>query len=588
MSPDAFDDALREAGAEVRAALESALYVPRLAEDVSPLLAAGLTAAHPSAPMQLQAGLVGREAVVLVDQLGSDARNHIIEIAPHLAIYDCGLPPGMHSVTTMLGFDPIPLSEWDNANTITARTIWLDWVDNHFVTSASPTDHGGAFPVAALPPALGAIVLEGAVAQGVDPAFYAVPLLGVLAGCIGASRSILVRPNWPEPSILWCVVIGPSGCGKSPPLDLLLAPVREHDAELQRRTKAAFDRHRALQASLGRKRSQRTELAIQEPEEPLQLSAIVDDVTMEALASLLRDNPRGLLLATDEAATWFGSFNAYRGGRGADEAKWLAIFGARPLKVDRKGGGTIYVPKPHVSVIGGTQPRVIARLLGRQHRESGLAARILFAAPRVTAATWTDRSIAAETTRAYRHVVESLLALGGAGGVEALPLSAAARRLFQVEYDRLGAAGHAAAKAGSDDLSAVHAKLGSLVPRVALVLGLAAAAEAGSAHLLREVDEVAMAGAIQIGAYFAGQAAALYGRLQAEDGSALSARILGIIRRAGAAGATRTEIRDGLGRNAVGDEIDAVLRSLRDQGLIARVEAPPGGVGRPVERWQCV
>jgi hypothetical protein len=580
-----FDDALREAGSELRAELAGALYVPRLSEDIAALTAADFSAAHPALPMQLRAELAGRHAVVLVDQFGSDVRDHIVEIAPHVAIYDCALPPGMRSVTTVLGYDPIPLTEWDETNVAAARMCWLDWVCDRVVRSV-PSSDSDAFPVDAMPEAIRALVEEGAVAQGVDAAFYGAPVLGVLAGCIGASRSIVVRDHWTEPSTLWVVVIGPSGCGKSPPLDILLRPVRAHDAELQRRTKLAFEQHRARLVSRDRREKQPPESGGVEPPEPPRLSALVDDITIEALAPLLRDNPRGLLYATDESATWFGSFNAYRGGRGADEAKWLSIFGARPLKVDRKCGGTIFVPAPHVSVVGGTQPRVVARLLGRHHRESGLAARILFAAPPATAATWRDVAIRAHTLQAYSRVIGSLLALEIGGGPD-LTLSAGALRLFRPEHDRLAAEGQAAARAGNEDLAAAYAKLRSLVPRIALVLALAAAAEADSALALRDVSEDAMAGAIRIGAYFAKQAAALYARLQGEEGSALAGKVLRIIRRAGPAGATRTEIRDGLGRNVSGDEIEAVLKMLMEQGLIVQVEAPPGVVGRRAERWRC-
>ena len=53
----------------------------------------------------------------------------------------------------------------------------------------------------------------------------------------------------------------------------------------------------------------------------------LSDTTVEALAPILRVNPRGLLLARDELAGWIGSFDRYsgKGKSGADAANWLSM-----------------------------------------------------------------------------------------------------------------------------------------------------------------------------------------------------------------------------------------------------------------------
>ena len=93
------------------------------------------------------------------------------------------------------------------------------------------------------------------------------------------------------------------------------------------------------------------------------------DVTVEAAAVLLADARRGLLLIRDELAGWVGGFDQYKGGgRGADTAHWLTIYGARDLLVDRKNGDrqTIFVRRAAVSIVGGIQPETLRRVSGCQ------------------------------------------------------------------------------------------------------------------------------------------------------------------------------------------------------------------------------
>ncbi|HWB10091.1 MAG TPA: DUF3987 domain-containing protein [Pirellulales bacterium] len=102
------------------------------------------------------------------------------------------------------------------------------------------------------------------------------------------------------------------------------------------------------------------------------------------MAPLLSANPRGLLLARDELAGWIGSFDRYAGGKGsADAANWLSMHNGESIVVDRKTGNprTIFVPQAGVCVCGGIQPVILHRAWGVEHRESGLAARLLLTCP---------------------------------------------------------------------------------------------------------------------------------------------------------------------------------------------------------------
>ena len=106
------------------------------------------------------------------------------------------------------------------------------------------------------------------------------------------------------------------------------------------------------------------------------------DVTAEAIAMRLAEQPRGLVVALDELAALFGGMNQYK-AKGNDRESYLAFYDAGPAKIDRKTSTppTLFIPRAFVAVTGMIQPGTLARCLGAAEFDSGLAARFLLAAP---------------------------------------------------------------------------------------------------------------------------------------------------------------------------------------------------------------
>ena len=108
------------------------------------------------------------------------------------------------------------------------------------------------------------------------------------------------------------------------------------------------------------------------PKAPVMSRVLVRDVTIERLASLLADNPRGLLRETGELATMLGGLERYSSRAAVETGYYLEMYHADPLTVDRIGdprrGGppTIIVPRAHVCIVGTIQPGVLRRCLGAE------------------------------------------------------------------------------------------------------------------------------------------------------------------------------------------------------------------------------
>src|SRR5262249_58539380 len=150
-----------------------------------------------------------------------------------------------------------------------------------------------------------------------------------------------------------------------------------------------FDEHRlqteeyelALEEWQARPKKERGPKPKPPPEPP---SFITSDTTIEALGELLRNNPRGLVVARDELDGWFQSFTRYKGrGGGTDRAQWLELHRAGTLRVDRltREAGRLLVRRACVSVCGTIQPAVLARALDEEALLAGLGARFLLGMP---------------------------------------------------------------------------------------------------------------------------------------------------------------------------------------------------------------
>jgi hypothetical protein len=383
-----------------------------------------------------------------------------------------------------------------------------------------------AFPVNALPEPIRGFVDAGARAISCDPSYLALPLLTAIAAAIGNTRRLELKRGWSAPPILWGAIVGESGTAKTPAFKLVMRPMRE-------RQRKGLERHatqtKQYEADLARwekdmaawKRDKHAAGDPPEKPDPPQAERfIVSDTTVEALAPILLANPRGLLLARDELAGWIGSFDRYagKGKASADSANWLSMFNAESILVDRKTGipRTILVPQAAVCVSGGIQPAILQRALGLEHRESGLAARLLLTCPPRKPKRWTevdiDPSAEAELVGLFNRLYELQPTVGDDG--EPRPflvrLSGDAKAAWKAYYNA-----HAIEQADlTGDMAAAWSKLEEYAARLALVVHFTRWA-AGDANLTKPdiVDAVSMNAGIVFARWFRHEARRVYAML---------------------------------------------------------------------------
>ncbi|MEM6260201.1 MAG: DUF3987 domain-containing protein [Planctomycetota bacterium] len=384
------------------------------------------------------------------------------------------------------------------------------------------------FPIETLPGPLATFVRRGAKAIGCDPSYIALPMLSSLAAAVGNSRRIELKPGWVEPAILWTAIVGESGSKKSPPLDLALAPVRKRQRSAMADFRAAlsdYDAERLVyekHLASWRRGKDKDENPPNPPDEPRPERLVIADTTVEALASNLANQPRGLLLARDELSGLFGSFDRYSGGRGADAANYLEFYRGQSLSVDRKGGSPplIYVPRASVSITGTIQPGILRTVLGKQHRESGMAARFLFAYPPRIPTRWTDEQIdpvlESQVANLVGRLYELPLHIGEDG--EAYPvnlsLTSEAKDAFVAFYNAHGSEQDELA----GDTAAAFSKLSGCAARLALVIHCCqwAAGSTPQRHD-EQIDVCSMEAGITLARWFANEALRIYAMLDESE-----------------------------------------------------------------------
>ena len=310
------------------------------------------------------------------------------------------------------------------------------------------------FPTHLLPAPIANYIRGVSDSMQVDEAMVALPAIAVLGAAIGTTRRIRLTNAWGEYSTWWVGIVSDSGSRKTPCLSTVSEHMFDMDAMAKAENEVDLEKWQVGMAKHKcdfRKWETNKQKGMggeppQAPERPLCKKRLVSDITIEALGRILSEQEklggcRGLLANCDELKALFGSFDAYKKSSGGDLAKWLSLWNSGQLIIDRKGtqdgSERIIIKRASVSVMGGIQQGVLARMFTDENYENGLAARFLLVGPpSIDAMQLVDMPAGISTE--YDAILDGLLALdfnhdelGNAKPVE-LPLSASGRAEFNV------------------------------------------------------------------------------------------------------------------------------------------------------------
>ncbi len=312
---------------------------------------------------------------------------------------------------------------------------WPDPVPLGEIPEAMP------FPLDVLPTALQRVATETATAVGGPVDFAAVPTVVLGGASLGASRALAIKNKHVQPAIVYVAEIGAPGSGKTPEMEQVLEPLQEIEDELRVTWDEAMEAYQEqldeyeadLKTWKSTKKADRGERP-EKPERPILERLTANDATTEALATILKENPRGVAYVRDELIGWVRSMNQYReGGQGADQQFWLSAWSGVSTTTDRKGTheqGPLRVRRPFMSVLGGLTPDKLPTLRGDKPRQrveqDGFMDRLLLVYPDVADVveeTWQEGCGLSNARESW-----IFCSLTGAGGRKSRPRSLGERR----------------------------------------------------------------------------------------------------------------------------------------------------------------
>jgi hypothetical protein len=447
-----------------------------------------------------------------------------------------------------------------------------------------------AFPIDVLPPAVRVYVTVAAASLNTPCEMVAMPLLGFAGALIGNRAHLIVKNSWREFPTLYVAIVAPPGSAKTPALDLAkwpLAALQKVAHEMYRTQLATYEAAMETWRATGQKEGE------PKPVPPELRHYFSTDLTVEALAGMLSRSP-GVAVARDELTGWIAAMDQYKGGKGSDRQQFLSLWSSQTLKVDRKGGGSVYVQAPVACVVGGIQPDLAGDLLDAAQRRDGFVERVCPYVPDVGPALWTEEAPSAGQYLDLVAVFQTLdrLAPPTADESEAQSLAPGIGVELSPEAKKRWVSWvneNARLVADADGLAAgFYAKLPAHVARFALILHALWNPE----DLRPMLSETRMVDAIELGEFLRvhiGRFLSLLKVAAPPASAGISTRIVRILQKAIEEGpegrVTRSDLLRRLG-NVKTDDLSAALQELLDDGAVERREHPTDT--KPAEEWRLV
>lgn len=253
-------------------------------------------------------------------------------------------------------------------------------------------------------------------------------------------------------------LVAPSGSNKTTPMREILRPLTNRNA-------ANYEAFREAM----RKYDAEVKAGNENADKPVYRQLIISDSTPESRIKALSENPN-VLLVSDEIATMLYNINRYN--KSGEVPQLISIWSVDDIIINRKSETALLIKEPCLSIIGGTQPDVLADTFGSDYfMSSGFNQRWLFVYPDdIPPAMYSESKVSKEVSDAWSEYINGLLDFDFANnGLGTLYITDEAKQLYIDYYNKLqlkksDACGY---------MASVYAKLQIMVERWA-----------GIAHLL--------------------------------------------------------------------------------------------------------
>ncbi len=492
-------------------------------------------------------------------------------------------------------WEPVDLNHFNHLN----HTVLNSDSDTFapFAPFAPPnTNQLPVFPVECLPPALGKYVQAVADNIQVSVDMAAVSALAVCAICVQRKFIVNPKPGWVEPLNLYAVIVAKPSERKSPVMKSMTKCLYQYAKEENERRAPEIEAYRTqkamlentiksmmeakpknnedkLAAILDKKR----ELRELKPVNPLRLLA--DDITPEALTSLIADNGGKMAIVSAEGGIFETLSGMYSNKVNIDAV--LKAYSGDYIQVDRKGRPSESIDHPALTILLFIQLLVLNNIMDNDtFKGRGMLARFLYSIPQSTVGhrVYDTPAVDPFTERDYENLLYSLLSIPEPENIQAIRLSDDAAALSKDFFEELEPRLVDELEEMDDWAGKYHGQ----VIRIAGILHCCIHGEDAAAEL---VSGGTMQAAITIGRYFLEHAKAAF-RLMGLGESQDVKDAKYILKRIDSTGQTEISKMDLIrlcGRFKSVEDMEPILNVLVDHGYIKIEKARTGKRGRPAE-----
>lgn len=241
------------------------------------------------------------------------------------------------------------------------------------------------------------IILEGHQISTSPTDYVAWSVFTFVSAILGNRRWVQGKKNgWFQPPVLWTTLVGGSSATKSPAINLC----RQAYAPIMQKKNIDFPERMSkwrVDTKIAKKQSQHYDnmiakgleqgaeiedlLAIPKdfeiPKKPVRNQFIVDDFTIESLATVYLSNPEGLFVVSDELEAFLKEMGKYSNSGAADRARYLTAYDGLDKTINREKneGEVITIPRFSLALLNGAQPDIIRSVA--KSKNDGLYQRII-------------------------------------------------------------------------------------------------------------------------------------------------------------------------------------------------------------------
>jgi hypothetical protein len=426
------------------------------------------------------------------------------------------------------------------------------------------------FPTDALPPGCARYVREAAASLQCAPELVGIPVLAALSGAMGYTAVIRIKTGWTVSGSIYAAVVDAPGSRKSPAAAIAYRPLEKLQATLRKAHKQEMEifNKDMREHVVNKKRATKEDLPEPEPPvAPKMRRCIVDDITVEALATRLEQNPRGFLSAHDELTGFLKGLDQYKsGGKGNARQSYLKMWSNNAIYVDRKGfDEPVIVPRPYVTLQGAIQPSVLGEI--GAGRDDGFLDRFVFGYPEPHRGGYSEDTISGQAELTYYNVIGSLWDKQPAGEEDdeirprVVRMAPEAKSLFVEAANNL--AREMYASGFPEVLRGPWSKFDTHLARLALIIAVTRSAEEGAENERATGDD--MRNALRLLDYFKATTRKVYGQLfEANPDDVLAADLVTLLTQSQYVfSGTISQLMEALESTALPDTPEALGKAIR-------------------------